>query len=136
MNQNDIEARAREFIHALHALEKGDESDVEHLVGLYADEAVLHNSALDNKGTQVEGRNEIRRFWTEYKQTLGDVYSKFHQIMANERAAGLFWTTHGHNPSDDEVHYHGATMLEFDDQGLITQFRGYYDTRELTVKKR
>jgi hypothetical protein len=32
------------------------------------------------------------------------------------------------------VHYHGATLLQFDTEGQNRVLRGYYDTRELTVK--
>ena len=82
----------------------------------------------------MSGKDGISKFWTEYKETLGDVYSEFHHVTASDDAAGLFWTTQGTNPAGDQVHYHGSTLLQFDDQGKIEFFRGYYDTRELTVK--
>ena len=134
METSQIETKAQEFIDALHTLENGSLDDAGQLVALFAENAVLNNAALDNKNQQIEGADEILRFWTQYKETLGDVRSEFHQITANAQSAGLFWTTRGQNPGGDEVHYHGATLLEFGGDGKIQHFRGYYDTRELTVK--
>ena len=130
----DIQSQAQTFIDALHALEQGTTDDVAALVALYADDATLSNSALDNKNSEIKGTDEITKFWTQYKETLGEVFSKFHHVTVSDNAAGLFWTTEGQNPAGDEVNYHGATLLQFGDDGKIEFFRGYYDTRELTVK--
>ena len=130
----DIQSQAQTFIDALHALEQGSTDDVAALVALYADDATLNNSALDNKDSEIKGSDEITKFWTQYKETLGEVFSKFHHVTTDDNAAGLFWTTTGQNPAGDQVHYHGATLLQFGDDGKIEFFRGYYDTRELTVK--
>ncbi len=130
----DIKTQAQTFIDALHKLEQGTTDDVAQLVALYADDATLNNSALDSKGAAMEGAEQITKFWTEYKETLGDIFSKFHHITCDENAAGLFWTTKGTNPAGDKVDYHGSTLLQFNDEGKIEFFRGYYDTRELTVK--
>lgn len=135
MEQTQIEARAQEFIDALHQLEKGTPDDADALVALYADDAALANSALDHKNREMKGRDEILQFWVEYKETLGDVYSEFHHVNASGDCAGLFWTTKGQNPSGAEVNYHGATLLVFNAEGKIQFFRGYYDTRELTIKE-
>ena len=130
----DIKSQAQTFIDALHALEQGEVGDVAALVALYADGATLNNSALDSKGAAMEGTEQITKFWTEYKETLGEIFSKFHHVTSDENSAGLFWTTEGTNPAGDTVHYHGSTLLQFDGDGKIEFFRGYYDTRELTVK--
>ena len=134
MEQTQIQAKAREFIDALHELERGAVEDAGQLAALYAPDATLANSALDNKGRELSGQDEILQFWTQYKQTLGEVYSQFHHITASDDSAGLFWTTEGTNPAGDKVHYHGSTLLVFNTEGMIQFFRGYYDTRELTVK--
>ena len=130
----DIQSQAQTFIDALHQLEQGSTGDVAALVALYADEATINNSALDGKNAEMKGTEQITKFWTEYKETLGEVLSKFHHVTTSDNAAGLFWTTEGQNPAGDQVHYHGATLLQFGDDGKIEFFRGYYDTRELTVK--
>lgn len=134
MEQTQIQAKAKEFIDALHQLEKGSADDASQLAGLYAQDAALANSALDNKGKEAHGQDEVLQFWTQYKETLGDVYSKFHHITVSDDSAGLFWTTEGTNPAGDKVHYHGSTLLVYNTEGMIQFFRGYYDTRELTVK--
>lgn len=134
MEHPQIEAKASEFIDALHALEQGSAADAQQLALLYAPDATLRNSALDNKETEMKGADQILRFWVEYKETLGQVFSKFHHVTASENAAGLFWTTTGVNPAGDQINYHGATLLQFNSEGQIEFFRGYYDTRELVVK--
>ena len=130
----DTKSQAQTFIDALHALEQGTTDDVAALVALYAQDATLNNSALDSKGDAMEGTEQITKFWTEYKETLGEIFSKFHHVTTDDSSAGLFWTTEGKNPAGDTVHYHGSTLLQFDSDGKIEFFRGYYDTRELTVK--
>ncbi len=130
----DTKSQAQTFIDALHALEQGDAQDVAGIVALYADDATLNNSALDSKGDAMEGTEQITKFWTEYKETLGQIFSKFHHVTTDDNSAGLFWTTEGTNPAGDQVHYHGSTLLQFNENGKIEFFRGYYDTRELTVK--
>lgn len=134
MESTQIQAKAKEFIDALHQLEKGSADDASQLVALYAQDATLANSALDNKNREMSGTDEILGFWTQYKETLGDIYSNFHHIAVSDEAAGLFWTTEGVNPAGDNVHYHGSTLLVYNTEGMIQFFRGYYDTRELTVK--
>lgn len=134
MENTQIEAKAKEFIDALHTLEQGSVDDANQLAALYSDDATLRNAALDNKETEMKGADQILRFWVEYKETLGEVFSEFHHVTASGEAAGLFWTTNGKNPAGDTVNYHGATLLQFGADGKIEFFRGYYDTRELVVK--
>ena len=134
METPQIQVKAQEFIDALHTLEQGSVDDANQLAALYSENATLRNSALDNKGAEVKGIDQILRFWVEYKETLGDVVSKFHHVTASEDAAGLFWTTSGKNPAGDDVNYHGSTLLQFGAEGKIEFFRGYYDTRELVIK--
>ena len=134
MESTQIQAKAKEFIDALHQLEKGSTDDANQLVGLYAKDATLANSALDNKSREMNGTDEILGFWTQYKDTLGDIYSNFHHITVSDDSAGLFWTTEGTNPAGDTVSYHGSTLLVYNTEGMIQFFRGYYDTRELTIK--
>ena len=127
--ENQIATLADEFIAALHELENGENTEdaAASLSVLFADDATLANSAQELTGKKIEGRDEIHRFWVNYKNELGQSRSDFHHITIGEKAAGLFWTTKTQNTND----YHGATLLEFGDEGLIIFLRGYYDTREL-----
>jgi ketosteroid isomerase-like protein len=101
---------------------------------LFNGDATLTNAALEHGGKEVNGRDNILQFWVQYKQELGNARSKFHHVTTSENAAGLFWTTEGTGPDGQPLRYHGATLLEFDEMGLIKFFRGYYDTRELKVQ--
>ena len=130
---NDMKTLAQNFIDALHALEKGDGTENERLAQLFSPDAKLANSALESAGRTINGRDGIASFWAEYKSALGDCFSNFHHVTTDENSAGLFWTTDGRN-NGEAISYHGATLLQFDENGLINFFRGYYDTRELTVK--
>ena len=125
--------RAQTFIDALHALEKGDDAQAsaQSLAQHFADNATLTNAALELAARKVEGREAIATFWQEYKATLGESFSEFSHVMEDADSAGLFWTTQ----SDGATKYHGATLLQFDANGQIEFFRGYYDTRELDVEK-
>jgi len=125
---------AQQFIDALHALEQGGGNEVDNLVALFSGDAHLTNAVLELAGHERTGRDGARRFWTEYKSTLGQAFSTFHHVTTGDNVAGLFWTTEGSGPDGQPVKYHGATLLEFDGSGKIKFFRGYYDTRELTVK--
>lgn len=134
MANTQIADKAQEFIDALHTLEQGTSDDANSVAALFATDAALHNSALDNKNSELKGSDEILQFWVEYKETLGQIESKFHHVTTSDNAAGLFWTTTGQNPEGNEVNYHGSTLLQYNTEGLIEFFRGYYDTRELAVK--
>ena len=141
--EKQIETLAQEFMDALHSLEQGDETEAEPLAILFSEDATLTNAALELAGKEVKGRDAVLQFWNEYKSTLGQAFSTFHHVTTSgqndqpgrsDKAAGLFWTTEGQGPDGQPVRYHGATLLEFDEMGLIKFFRGYYDTRELTVR--
>lgn len=134
MEAAQIKAKAKEFIDALHILEEGSDQDAHALAEMYTQDATLTNSALDLKGTQMKGRDAILEFWVEYKAQLGQARSHFHHITTSDTAAGLFWTTDGQSPSGEKINYHGVSLLQFNEQGEIEFFRGYYDTRELQVR--
>jgi ketosteroid isomerase-like protein len=74
----------------------------------------------------------VRGFWEAYQNTFREARTEFFELTSGERAGGLFWTTRGVDPRGEPIEYDGATLLVFDDEGKITLFRGYYDTRELT----
>lgn len=135
MDETTIRTKAEAFIAALHALEHAEsESDdlLDSLVGLYADDAALTNSALRLTGEEMTGTDAIRNFWSEYKKTVGKANSDFKQITVNGEAAGLFWTTDGITTPDQPtpMSYDGTTLLVFNEAGNIRHFQGYYDTHQ------
>lgn len=132
MNTQQLQTLAQQFIDALHTLERGGEHEVEQIVGMYGDDARLTNAALKLAGKEHQGKHDIRQFWIEYRRTFGDVYSDFFKITTGDQAVGLFWTTKGTDTNGQPIEYDGVSLLLFDDQGKIIQFRGYYDTREIS----
>jgi ketosteroid isomerase-like protein len=132
MEHGRIEELARRFIEALHALEDGDEEQADAVAALFADDARLTNAALQLHGGEQTGAEGVRQFWVNYRRALGKARSEFHHVMSDDRAAGLFWTTGGTFPDGAPLQYDGVSLLEFDEQGRIARFQGYYDTRQLT----
>jgi len=131
MNPQEL---AQQFIDALHSLEQGSEENVENLAQLFSDEARLTNAALQLAGRDERGKDGARHFWTQYRRTLGKAYSRFSHVTTDDKSAGLFWTTQGQTPDGVDISYEGVSLLEFGDNGKITFFRGYYDTRDLTIE--
>jgi ketosteroid isomerase-like protein len=132
MDQQQAQQLAQQFIDVLHTLEQGDVSNVDALVELYSDDARLTNAALKLAGEERTGKDGAREFWSEYRRTFGEAYSDFFQVTVNEEAAGLFWTTKGTGNNGQPMEYDGVSLLVFNEEGKITLFRGYYDTRELS----
>ena len=129
MEREQAKAMAQRFVDALHKLEKGSEADVDEIVSLFAGNARLTNAAL--KGRELSGQDGTREFWTEYRKTFGEAYSEFSHVLADEQAAGLFWTTKGTGNDGQPLAYDGVSLLEWSEDGKIGFFRGYYDTRQL-----
>ena len=131
---NSVQEKAQQFIDALHALEQGSQDDVAPIVALFAEKTRITNAALQLTGKEENGLEGAMRFWSEYKKTLGDCFSTFHHVTNDDNAAGLFWTTKGVDLDGKTVQYDGVSLLEYGEDGKISFFRGYYDTRDLTVK--
>lgn len=127
----NIRELAQTFIDALHALEQGEESDIDGLVRLYSEDAHLTNAALQLAGKERTGHDGVREFWREYRHTFPEIYSDFAHITVDDRTVGLFWTARGTNSNGEPLEYDGVTLLVFDEDGNIARFRGYYDTRSV-----
>jgi len=131
MDAKQANTLAQQFIDALHALERGDEKSVGDLVALYSDDAQITNAALKLAGKERHGQDGAHEFWTEYRRTFKDIYSDFAQVTTNDKSVGLFWTAKGTGTEGKPIEYDGVTLLVFNEDGKIKQFRGYYDTRSL-----
>jgi len=125
---------AREFAEALHAVDGREEGAIERMVARFAPEARLTNAALKLAHEERTGSVGARAFWEQYQSSFREAHTEFFELTSSERAAGLFWTTHGTDATGEPLSYDGVTLLVLDQQGLITLFRGYYDTRELTKR--
>ncbi len=132
MDQQEVQNLAQQFIDALHKLEGGDADTADEIVELFSDDAHLTNAALQLAGQEHTGREGIREFWREYRRTFGEIYSDFHHITTSSDAAGLFWTAKGTGNNGQPLQYDGVTLLVYGDDGKISRFQGYYDTRQLS----
>ncbi len=130
MDQQQVQQLAQQFIDALHTLEAGSADDTADIVALFADDARLTNAAMDGK--ELTGQDGVTKFWTEYRRTFGEAHSEFSHVLADESAAGLFWRTEGTGNDGQPIGYDGVSLLEMNDEGKISFFRGYYDTRKLS----
>ena len=132
MTDTDPMALTKRFADALHAVDESEEA-IDAMVELFAEGAEIRNAALDLEEQTLEGREGARSFWTTYREQLTDVSTTFRHTTSGEGSGGLFWITSGKGADGEPVEYHGATLLVFDDGGLIEGFRGYYDTRQLVL---
>lgn len=135
MEIQEIKVATDRFIGALHALEQADNEtgpEAGSLAALFAEESEIRNAAFRLTEEACRGREGVRLFWQEYKETVGKCRSEFHAVTFGENAAGLFWTTEGTAPGKPETfRYDGATLLTFAENGMILLLDGHYDTEQL-----
>jgi hypothetical protein len=136
MNQEQTRNAAQQFISQLHRLEDGDTSAVDALAGLFAENAALSNSILEQQGRELVGRADIAGFWREYRSSFGQVHSDFGDVTASDHSAGLFWHSSATGPNGQPVEYDGVTLLTFDDSGQIQRMRGYFDRDKVRLLAR
>ncbi|HEX8610034.1 MAG TPA: nuclear transport factor 2 family protein [Telluria sp.] len=129
MHHQQARDHALSFIDQLRRLEDGDPSAVDALAGLFADNAFLRNPIVEHGG-----REQIAAFWRNYRASFGSVQSTFSHITTADHCAGLFWRSTGTGPHGQPVDYEGVTLLEFDETGNITGFRGYFDSRQVRIE--
>jgi hypothetical protein len=124
---------AQRFIEALRSIESEGHGAVDSMASLFAEGATLANPALDQTHAKRQGRDGARAFWNAYADAFTGATTEFSHVTIGDNAIGLFWTTRGGSsePGHQPLSYAGATLLEHDDAGLITGFRGYYDTQAL-----
>jgi ketosteroid isomerase-like protein len=134
--QQQIKEIADRFITELRAIEDGDASGVERIVELFADNAELTNPLIEREGTSRSGRDQIADFWREYNTTFKNIHSEFFDITASEHSAGLFWRSAGTNATGQPLEYEGVSLLVLDEAGKIARFKGYFDSRQITVPSR
>lgn len=118
---------AARFIEALHDVEK--EGDVEGMVALFDDDAVIQNP---REPSPLFGREGARRFWRAYRDSFEEIHSDFSKIVATDDTAMLEWTSSGRNAAGERVVYSGVSVVEMRD-GLVHRFRAYFDTHELDL---
>lgn len=133
MDQQQIKGIADRFITELHSIEDGDAAGVDRIVDLFADNAELTNPIIERDGSERTGRDQIAEFWREYSTTFKNIHSEFFDITASDHSAGLFWRSTGTNATGQPLEYEGVSLLELDDTGKIARFKGFFDSRQVTM---
>ncbi|MDQ9170369.1 nuclear transport factor 2 family protein [Oxalobacteraceae bacterium R-40] len=133
MDERQIKGLADRFIGQLHQLERGGIENADAIAELFADDAELSNSIIEADGSKSQrgGREEIARFWREYRESFQAIRSEFSNITANDHSAGLFWTSDGSDANGRSLHYEGVSLLSFDESGKIKNFKAYFDQAQL-----
>jgi len=117
---------ADRFVEALRKLEA--ERDVEALLAIHTEDCDVGNVAVSRTFSGHEG---LRTFWTNYRQTFGEMKSEFRNVFADDAGhAALEWTTEG-TSNGVTVSYDGVSILEIEDD-KVSRFRAYFDPRRLT----
>jgi steroid delta-isomerase-like uncharacterized protein len=117
---------ADRFVEALRKLEA--ERDVEPLLAIHTEDCDVGNVAVSRTFSGHEG---LRTFWTNYRQTFGEMKSEFRNVFADDAGhAALEWTTEG-TSNGVTVSYDGVSILEIEDD-KVSRFRAYFDPRRLT----
>ncbi|WP_223640257.1 nuclear transport factor 2 family protein [Corallococcus sp. EGB] len=117
--------RAQRFVDALLKLEQ--DGDIEPMVALFADDAQVSNVASPNIYSGLDG---ARRFWTEYKGTLGQVKSVFRNMIESGDRVALEWETQGTARNGAAIAYEGVSIIEWDGD-RVRRFFAYFDPRAL-----
>ncbi len=130
-SNEDIRSLADTFIQALGALENSAER-IDEIAPLFSDDACLRNAALDLGDQDYEGADGVRGFWQSYRDQFATITSSFNHVTVGDNCAGLFWNSSATLSSGDAMQYPGASLLVFNDEGKISEFYGYYDTRQFS----
>lgn len=133
MDDQQVKGLADQFIGRLHQLEEGGITDAEALAELFSEDAELSNSIIEADGAKTRrgGRDEIVRFWREYRESFQAIRSEFIDVTANDHSAGLFWTSDGSDANGQVLRYEGVSLLTFDESGKIKHFKAYFDQGQL-----
>ncbi|WP_373048624.1 nuclear transport factor 2 family protein [Vulgatibacter sp.] len=116
---------AQRFIEALHRLE--GQGDVEPLVEIFSDDCTLSNAASHHL---FRGRDDVRRFWREYRGSFSEIRSNFRNRIESEGRVALEWRAEGTSPDGSTFAYDGVSILEFDGD-RVKRFHAYFDPRHL-----
>lgn len=117
---------AEGFVEALRRLE--EDRDVEGLVAIHAEDCSVGNVAVPRT---FRGHDGLREFWTNYRETFGEMRSEFRNVFADDGGrAALEWTTTGTSQNGD-VRYEGVSILEIEGD-RVRRFMAYFDPRSLT----
>ncbi len=133
MDQQQAKAIADRFIEELHRIEDGDPAGIDSMVELFADNAELSNPLIERQGSSRKGHDQIEKFWREYRATFDTIRSDFFDVTASDHSAGLFWRSAGNSANGQPLEYEGVSLLVLDEAGKIARFKGFFDSRQITM---
>ena len=116
---------AENFIGALADLES--DSDIEKIVALFAENCQVGNVVAGENFHGTEGAHD---FWTNYRDTFGEVTSVYKNKIFTDNRAALEWTTEGKNKDGQKIKYEGTSILEIEGE-KITRFYAYFDPMKI-----
>ena len=116
------ENTAKQFIDALHKLES--DRDLDTITNLFTEDCEIGNVVTEDKSIGV------KEFWTNYRESFGEVESAFRNEIITGNVTALEWTTSGTNGDGQEFNYDGVSILEMEGD-KITRFHAYFDPNKL-----
>ncbi|MDN5761038.1 MAG: nuclear transport factor 2 family protein [Microlunatus sp.] len=115
---------AQQFADRLTELEAS--GDVDSFVSaVFADDTELVRPETRQQLTDHDGAH---RFWTEYLSQFTKVQSTFNRVHYSDIGV-LEWTSSAQLAHGTDITYAGVSLLDFNDQGQVSRFCTYYDTR-------
>ena len=119
---------AEQFIAALREVE--EQSNVEAMRPLHAADAEVSNVTMTEPDRGPDG---AVHFWSKYRESFTRVHSEFRNIVENDKAALLEWTTEVTTAVGVSTTYDGVSVIEYGDGGRIRRFRAYFNPNALTA---
>lgn len=116
------------FADALQELERS--RDLDPFLELFADDVELLRP--EGRG-DARGRGGARTFWQAYLHQFDEIASTFSRVEESGRLGELEWVGEGRLRTGRAISYHGVSLLELDDDGLVLRFATYYDTAAFLV---
>ena len=120
---------AETFPHALQSMERL--RDVKELLGFFADDAVLSNLGAAH---DLHGTAGVSQFWRSYLDRFSEIRSEFTHLHMSSRAVVLEWCSEGRLTDGQPISYAGVSILAFNPEGKISEFRTYYDSAAFVGK--
>ncbi len=116
---------SEKFINALNDLEAN--KNVEGIVEMFADDCEIGNVTLTET---MNGTDGAREFWTDYRDTFGEVKSEFKNKILSENVSALEWTTVGTSMEGHQINYEGVSIIELNGD-KIKRFFAYFNPAKL-----
>ena len=116
-------SRAQQFADALQRLER--DRDLDAFLTQFADDVSL---LRPEPGSEEQGTEGARRFWTAYLDQFDEIASSFSRVVDGDSLGELEWTSEGRLATGRPLSYAGVSLLEHDGEGKVSRFATYYDT--------